>query len=170
MERTKEITLTSGGRAWAWRELLWSDELRRSTFVLAGTPEAALDRIRKKRQREIDESQGIAPGTDPEVVLTDEDLNEAARYHHFASTEELRISIERWENVRDPQTGEQLRFPEDLGRLGMRDASQLLAGSRAALIERAPDPNASGDRSPSGSAKTTGPSIPNGPRRSRRRG
>ena len=170
MEQTIEINLSSGGRAWAWRELLWTDDLRRWHMIEAATPAKALERIAKLRQRERDETLGVQPGADEPIVLTEADTIEAAQYASTVRLQELAISLARWENVRDPRTGEPLTFPDDLARLSKRDGDELLRGARAALAEGAPDPNAGGDRSPSGSAKTTDPSTPSGRKSSRRRG
>lgn len=163
MELTKQITLSSGGRAWAYRELTWADDIRRWHFIENAEPKATIERGRQKRQRERDIAQGIAPGPDPEIILTKDEIREAAEFARYCREQELEISIERWENVRDPRTGEQLIFPDGLPHLGVRDGDELLAGCRAALRERAPDPNAGGDRSSSESS-TTPDSIPNGPK------
>lgn len=171
MENTTEITLTSGGRAWAWRELLWSDDLRRWHFIEAATPEKTLERVRAQRLRERDIRDGIQPGPDAPIVLTEDDIREAADYANEVRCRELEVCLARWEGVRDPRTGEDLPLTMDgLRRLGKRDGDELLRGARAALAEAAPDPNAGGDRSPNASSTATERSIPSGTRRSRRRG
>jgi len=169
-QATVLIPLTSGGRAWAWRELRWQDDFRRAHVVAMAEPTASLERLREIRRRERDVTEGIPVGPEPEITLSRADIEEAADFAFLQRQQELAISLSGWENVRDPRTQEQLSFPDDLGRLSKRDGDELIQGCRRALAEGAPDPNAGGGPSGSGSPTTSSPSTLNGRRSSRKRG
>lgn len=128
------------------------------------------EKLREERQRQLDAAQGVQPGADPEIALTDDDHIEMAAQSVYAAQQELAISLERWENVRDPRTGEQLRFPEDLARLSKRDGDELQFKARQVLAKGAPDPNAIGGPSPIAPATAVVTPRPIGRQPSKRHG
>ena len=131
-----EVTIPSGGRAWTRTRLSHERSVAKTALFMAVAPTKAIRALQNARLK--------GKGTALDAMAGDEDFELVASYKNLAmaQSETIRLCVQRWDGVCDPDDGTALAFPDDVEKLDKTDFDALYVACENA-IERA-DPNAGG--------------------------